>query len=577
MDYSDTEPEKNNFSEENAEPYAEPAEQTDLTDKTETEASATYLPAPAPEKTGKYNVFSLLIFLLTAGGLFLGLIGNYASWLKPSYYFGSSGLNNSLLGFFFTRMRELFVNISAIFTGSAGTVFRNIFSILAAFLVAAVVIATLVCLVVTFLSPKRAKKATAIGGTLALLAYTLLFVWAYCVNSLYLAAFGRQAIDVPVALIACALFIVMTAFAVLENGKKGFFGAGIFLFSLAACFALFFPGSFTETHFGLLTAFKEHLTYNILSLAAVAIAVGGLIVATAALPRKGKGLVRSIVFALQFILVALLAIAGCRTEGSWSLIFFQNGSLLPSLILIIAALGATLLSLLVLLIDHRERARARAAAQAANFYTETSDDVTEEPEAVTFAAEESEQAESGYMDEASLYASAAEETVDPDEADDFLETASEEEIKDADVTPDYFVPVEEEQMSDFEREMLAYAEKKPEEADAERADEAAPVPPYAQTAPASQPFRPINVYTDPSTQYTYDPFINELTPEEKDEFGDLFIACKSGRFGDLPIYHIGGDNAEFFDKVWIRYGMYDMSQNLRDKLFSYLRRYRSKQ
>ena len=73
-------------------------------------------------------------------------------------------------------------------------------------------------------------------------------------------------------------------------------------------------------------------------------------------------------------------------------------------------------------------------------------------------------------------------------------------------------------------------------------------------------------------QYTYDPFINTLTPSEKNEFGDVFIANMYGIHSYLPTYVIGGDNREFFQKVFIYLGRYRgyITQDLMEKIYAYV-------
>ena len=530
MEYTDTDRDEaeTSASEEELEPAVDPETEYETEDGEDGSEEEFLDETPAPVKAGKYRLFSLVLFVLTAGGLFLALIGNVASPLLPSYYLGTSGLNNSLLGFFLTRMKELFTGASALFSGGVGPVLRHTAALLAALLALAAVIVSAVCLIVTLASPKRAKTATAVGGAFSLLSYTLL-VWAYCVKSLSMEAFGADAIDVPVAIVTGLLFVVLTVFAILENGKKGVFGAGIYIFLLAACFAFFFPNSFTESGLLLLKTFKEHPIYNLLSLATAGMLVVCLAVSTLATAGKQRGILRCILNSVLFVLALLLAVTGCGLGGVWNAAFFKNGSLLPSLILLIAPLGASLLGLLLLLVSRRERARAALAE-----YEEDEEDTE--------------------------YYGDGEESDEESDEDSYEDSSYEDEEEHSS------------EMSDFEREMLGLTRTSEE---AEEESDETPTAPRYQAPPAQPTYRPVTVYTDPSTQYTYDPFINELTPEEKDEFGDLFIACKSGKFGDLPVYHIGGDNAEFFDKVWIRYGMYDMSQNLREKLFAYLRRYRS--
>lgn len=506
--------------------------------------------AEPPVNAKRYRIFAAIFTALTLGGLFLGLLGNLMSWLKPSYYSGNSGLNNSLLGFFFTRMRELF-GIGGGFGNTMGVIFQNVFAVIAACLLLFTVLISVVTLVVSLASAKRAKTATLISGTASLLAYTLFFVWAFCVNSLSMGSFGAKAIDMPVALITLFLFIAMTVYAVLEKGRKSLFGIGIYCFSVAASLSLFFPGSFPETHFGLFAEFSANAAYNLAVIVAVIVVLFNVIVSVVAF-LLSKGTIRTIMFTVQLIAVLLLAIAGCWLKGGSGLQFFQNSAFLPSIILILSSLGAMVLSIVVLFFDRNaqeqtEEAEAEEAAEAAET-EEGAEWVGETEEAQPVAMEARAEAEALGAPEDGLLAS-------------------------MDAEPEVSEPSPE--VSAFEREMISLAEKGAEEAVPAEAMPEVPPQPYPQYA--APVFRPVNVYTDPSMQYVYDPFINELTPEEKNEFGDLFIACKSGKYGDLPVYHIGGDNKEFFDKVWIRYGLYDMSQPLRDKLFSYLRRYRSRQ
>ena len=125
-------------------------------------------------------------------------------------------------------------------------------------------------------------------------------------------------------------------------------------------------------------------------------------------------------------------------------------------------------------------------------------------------------------------------------------------------------PVKEEAMSEFERSMAALAKG----IEPETANTAAAA---YQPTPAPQPV-PAPAYD--ATQYTYDSFINSLTPQEKNEFGDLFIANKYGDLAYLPAYVIGGDNREFFSKVFIYFGRFrsHISSALLDKLYVYVSR-----
>ena len=54
----------------------------------------------------------------------------------------------------------------------------------------------------------------------------------------------------------------------------------------------------------------------------------------------------------------------------------------------------------------------------------------------------------------------------------------------------------------------------------------------------------------------FDPFIATLTEEERNQFTELFILRFSGSMPDIPDYKVGGDNAEFFRRIFIYLGQY---------------------
>ncbi len=529
-----------------------------------------------PVRAGKYRFFSLLIFVITAGGLFLGLLGKFAGWITPSFFRGvPTFLENSLVGYVGAHIYSLIRNFRGIFSGGFVPILINLFYLGLAAVACIAVIVTLICLIVSLASGKRAKKAAGLAGGIALLAYTLLSAGAYCYNSLHAETLNLACIDVPVTMITGLLLFIMIVYSIAENRIKGLCGVGAYLFTAAAVFALFYPSSFTERYLVTLTAFKENLFYNISFLAAFGLILLDLAVSSLALARDGKGVVRCVLSALQLIAVVLLTVAGSLLGGKWSWEFFTGGALLPSLILLVSTLGGFLLAILVRVIDSRERAAEEEEADT-DVKAEVPEEVpeeTEEEETLSYPVEETpEESVEETAQEAAESVPPVEEAVE-ETVEETVEEPVEEPVEGPAEEAEESEAAEPAPMSDFEREMLSLAEGKSEEAPkpAEPLVSPAYAPAYPQAAPA---YRPVPVYTDFGTQYTYDPFINELTPEEKNEFGDLFIACKTGKFSDLPVYHIGGDNTEFFDKVWIRYGMYDMSPNLKEKIFSYLRRYK---
>ena len=70
---------------------------------------------------------------------------------------------------------------------------------------------------------------------------------------------------------------------------------------------------------------------------------------------------------------------------------------------------------------------------------------------------------------------------------------------------------------------------------------------------------------------SFDPFIATLDTAERNEFTELFILKFKGTMPELPDYEVGGDNKEFFRKVFIYLGQYRdrMSQTLLMKMYQF--------
>ena len=70
---------------------------------------------------------------------------------------------------------------------------------------------------------------------------------------------------------------------------------------------------------------------------------------------------------------------------------------------------------------------------------------------------------------------------------------------------------------------------------------------------------------------SFDPFIATLDMAERNEFTELFILKFKGTMTELPDYVVGGDNKEFFRKIFIYLGQYRdrMSQALLMKMYQF--------
>lgn len=145
--------------------------------------------------------------------------------------------------------------------------------------------------------------------------------------------------------------------------------------------------------------------------------------------------------------------------------------------------------------------------------------------------------------------------------------------------PPNAMPPQGRQMTDFERRMAAIAKGEQPAANVPAQYPAAQQPqPQYKPAPGRQNPAAVpasekveNSVYNPS-KYAYDPFVYTLTASEMNEFGDLFIANKYGLQAYLPPYAIGGDNRDFFNKVFIYLGRFrsNISDALLNKLYRYV-------
>ena len=70
---------------------------------------------------------------------------------------------------------------------------------------------------------------------------------------------------------------------------------------------------------------------------------------------------------------------------------------------------------------------------------------------------------------------------------------------------------------------------------------------------------------------SFDPFIATLSVEERNQFTELFILRFQGTMPELPEYQVGGDNKEFFRKIFIYLGQYRdrIPSGLLGKMYQY--------
>ena len=96
-------------------------------------------------------------------------------------------------------------------------------------------------------------------------------------------------------------------------------------------------------------------------------------------------------------------------------------------------------------------------------------------------------------------------------------------------------------------------------------------PYYGQTYAQQPPVAPANGQSYYAAGYIPDAFFSSLTPAEKDEFDRLFISRIYGDNKRLPAYRLGGDNREFFTKIFVFMGRYRsvISDGLLEKIYNF--------
>lgn len=70
---------------------------------------------------------------------------------------------------------------------------------------------------------------------------------------------------------------------------------------------------------------------------------------------------------------------------------------------------------------------------------------------------------------------------------------------------------------------------------------------------------------------SFDPFIATLDTQERNQFTELFILKYKGVMPEIPDYVVGGDNKEFFNKIFIYLGQYRdrIPSNLLNKIYTF--------
>ena len=525
-----------------------------MSDTNNTRVSSKAASGTKKPSAGGYKLLALLVLLLAVGGLFLGLAGKvgFLSFLNPTgrqtefnifaakasgkWYSGSLLGNIIVLFADLFKGREILSSVGLHFArDSAEQMAQLAFYWLHIFLVVALAI-TLICSIVALCSSKLARFGSYVSAYLTLLAFFAIFgvqLFALSVrvageSDITVLSSLRAVLDMPTLIIAGGILLLLAIAGLLRRKGLGFLRILLLVLTAAAAFGFFFPQEQANGN----TAFllgkaivrgsELKVWFRILLIATCVIIVLNLIFSVLQLSAKRYFFFDVGRFLLEFVVILTLALLlwlkPYNMAGKDSSVFVKM-----SMILMLAASFAAFLLSLLMAIVHRIRARREAAKPKP---------------APTPAAQPAP-------------------------------------TQQAHAQP----------MSEFERSMadLANGKEPNSGSDPMYQQPTGPVQFYDTQRPGAQQGQPMSFYGNqpkmdtPITNYTsahntYDLFMDSLTPLERSEFGDLFIAGKRGELKYLPTYIIGGDNTEFFRKVFIYLGRFrkEISNELLDKIYSYV-------
>ncbi len=533
-----------------------------------------------------YRALAAIVLILTVGGLFIGLLGN----LEPLKFFAATGyyassavevLPGSLMGYIVAFFKNVFVTegpleyVKQLIEANSVIFYADLLLVV---LLCAAVLVSLITAIVAFVSRKAARICAMTGTIVSTLVYGGMFALCYYYYCLMDAdVFVKEMFDLPTAAITAALVLCLAVVALARSKGLGLLNLIQLVLTAAVLFAVTYPGSlllqYTATPLDFVSTSKDALFVNIASLLLLAALLLNLAISVIRADAKKGYLIDCIRFSVLLLAVLLLLLSFILTSvggSSWAV--FQS-DLLPVILLIAAPLASLLLALIVAIAQACKQRKQEAVLESAALTIAAQPPASETQD--TAETQPASAAQNAQTEEPVL----AEPVQQPEEALPAAKTLSEQSgatemtentaayihtpIPVAEPAVQQDAPMQNTPMSEFERSMAALARG--------REPEPAPTPTAYYTPAYPQP-APAPVYD--ASQYTYDPFINSLTPQEKNEFGDLFIAGKYGDLNYLPAYVIGGDNREFFNKVFIYLGRFrqHISSSLLEKLYAYVSR-----
>ncbi len=452
----------------------------------------------ATKKNAGYRVFAAILVALAVGALFLP----YAYVVTPN---GAEEMG------FFWAIKELFSGNAFTLFGFLPTLVEvsSISTLFAAFTFYLLLLCTVLTVIFGIATIFCKKKAPAM---LRVTTFCLTIGYAFYTIFVLLTKFvfkGDYVIDFVGLGVTAFTAITFFVLACLKLGKKAIVNAISWVLSLIVSAGLILAICLDLDSFALGVIFfgvKSKTLYEIIMFAILVLCVINMFIASIRVATK-KGLVLDLIRFILFLLISGVVVF-FQIRDSFSLIAF---------IAAIAAAAVSLIQIVICIIQMCLNKKAKKNAAT----TTTTEEVVEE------------------TTEKKAEKKAVEEV--PEVVEEVQEQPA---APVAEVAP---VPVIVEE----------YAEAVPYEGGVvegvEMAEEVVEEPKEAPVAAAPA------VETADYDYYnsrSFDPFIATLSNEERNQFTELFIVKYKGTMSEIPDYVVGGNNKDFFRKIFIYLGQY---------------------
>jgi hypothetical protein len=520
---------------------------------------------------GGYRFLAVLFFLLALGGLFIGTLGAVAEIFKPVSlpFFTESdkAFDMSLCGVIVTIFKnfgEIGNLLQSYFESSVSYgVWFVVYLVLVFFAMFAVLLSLiLMIMALCAKSTLQIRRCAMASGIVAFLSFCGLFLFQFFFATCVLGAssFSAAIFDVPTAIIAGVILLALFSTAIARNNVGGLINTLILLLTVGTIFMVCYPGNLlaaaTGKVFDATLYTGDNLFVGIALALLVAMLTFNFVVSVIRICAKRAFGFDAARFGVQLfaVLLTLLAYVVTMKNDRWG-IFMAEGQAIPTSLLIALTIITFVVALTVSLVKKAKAQNNRQAEQAMVEYVGEPQPIPVSPAYVHVMPVET----AFVRQEPVIVQQPIMQQPAPQQPQPTPQPAPQ--------------PQQEAPITEFERRMQALARGE--------------VPVYETPSQPiqRQPSEPTSVtptqkhrapyasnYSYEGSQYMYDPFIKTLTMEEKNEFGDLFIANIYGMHSYLPTYVIGGDNKTFFDRVFIYLGSYRnyISQELLEKIYLFV-------